>query len=91
MTHINTFIINTPPPAHRSTLDPSQLKEIVQSNLKWPEGGRGRFFFISMCQLALLSIIVMLKDVALRGRRGRTDGKWHRADERGQLVPAAQC
>lgn len=49
------------------------------------------FFFISMCQLARLSIIVMLQDVVLRGERGRTDGKWHWGDELGQLVPAVKC
>lgn len=44
MTHINTFIINTSP-GHWSTLGPSQLKEIAQSNLKWPEGGKRKGVF----------------------------------------------
>lgn len=77
VTHINTLIINTSP-GHRSTLGPSQLKEICAVQFKMARGREGEhfFFFISMCQLAPLSIIVMLTDVALRGERGRTDGKW---------------
>lgn len=45
MTHMNTSIINTSagPPSARSAHH--TLKEIVRFNLKWPEGGRGRFFF----------------------------------------------
>lgn len=78
MTHINTFIINTSPSPPSARSAHHTLKEIAQSNLKWPEGGVGKvFFFISMCQLAPLSIIVMLKDMALWGKRGRTDGTWH--------------
>lgn len=66
LTHINTFIIDTSSgPA--STLAHQMLKEMVQSNLKWPRGGT----FISMCQLAPLSITVMLKDIVFWGERGR--------------------
>lgn len=45
MTHINTFIINTSPGPPSARLAHHTLKEIAQSNLKWPEGGVGKVFF----------------------------------------------
>lgn len=44
VTHINTLIINTSP-GHRSTLGPSQLKEICAVQFKMARGREGEHFF----------------------------------------------